>query len=46
MENLWINVEQLVTVTKTLFWLLTFSKLNFFEINEPNAYETLSSTLL
>ena len=45
-RNLWINVEQLVTVTKTLFWLLTFSKLNFFEINEPNAYETLSSTLL
>ena len=31
---------------KLFFWLLTFSKLNFFEINEPNAYETLSSTLL
>ena len=46
MENLWINVEQLVTVTNALFWLLTFSKLNFFEINESNAYETLSSTLL
>ena len=45
MENLWINVEQLVTVTKTLFWLLTFYQIKLFR-HEPTAYDTLNSTQL
>ena len=39
------NVEQLVTVTKTLFLAFNFQQIKPFR-DEPNACETLSSTLL